>query len=105
MLATAVGVSVLALAAAAPASHVVDGELARVELSGAVYVKEAGPPPREIRVRVEADAVITSRGRALRLADLRPGERIMILCADKDGVHRAQRIKASQQGANRHGTR
>ena len=90
---------------AAPATHVVAGELARVDLSGAVVVKEPGPPPREIRVRVPAEAVITSRGRPLRLADLRAGERIMILCADADGVHRALRIKASQQGANRNVTR
>ena len=75
-------------------AHVHAGELARIDLGGAVVVKEAGPPPREVSSRVGDDTVITSRGRPLRLPDLRPGERIMVLCAvDDAGVHRAARIK------------
>ena len=89
----------------APASHVLMGELAHVALGGVVIVKEPGPPAREIRVRTDASTIMTSRGRALRLADLRPGERIIVLCADTDGVHRARRIKAQAQGANRNVTR
>jgi hypothetical protein len=75
-------------------SHVLAGELARVSLPrGSVAVKLLGPP-REIEVRVGADTLISSRGRPLRLVDLRPGERIMVACADDaSGVHRARRIK------------
>jgi hypothetical protein len=71
------------------------GELVRVSLPrGAVGVKLVGPPPREIEIRVRPATVISSRGRPLRLADLRPGERITVACTDDDaGVHNAQRIK------------
>jgi hypothetical protein len=81
-------------AAPAAASHVLAGELARVSLPRAsVAVKLAGPA-REVEVRVGADTVISARGRPLRLADLRPGERVMVACADDAlGVHRARRIK------------
>jgi hypothetical protein len=91
-----------ALLAAAPctagadaASHVLVGELVRVSLPrSSVGVKLVGPPAREIEVRVGPDTVMSSRGRPLRLADLRTGERVMVACADDaGGVHRAQRIK------------
>lgn len=81
--------------ASAAEAHVHAGELARIDLGGgAVVVKEAGPPARELRSRVGDATVITSRGRPLRLPDLRPGERVMVLCGvDDAGVHRAARIK------------
>ena len=80
---------------AGAASHVLAGELVRVSLPrSSVGVKLAGPPAREIEVRVGPDTVMSSRGRPLRLADLRTGERIIVACADDAaGVHRAQRIK------------
>ena len=75
-------------------SHVIAGELTRVSLPRrSVGVKLAGPPPREIEVRVGPDTVMSSRGGPLRLADLRTGERIVIACRDDGGVHTAQRIK------------
>ncbi len=90
ILATVVGPSPLRAAD----MHVHAGELARIELGGAVVVREPGPPPRESASRVGDATVVTSRGRPLRLPDLRPGERIMVLCAtDAAGVHRAARIK------------
>jgi hypothetical protein len=59
-----------------------------------VTVKLAGTPPREVEVRVDPGTVIASRGRGLRLADLRTGERILAACADDPaGVRHAQRIK------------
>ena len=90
--------TVATLVGASPARaadpHLHAGELARIELAGAVVVREAGPPPREASSRVGDATVITSRGRPLRLPDLRPGERLMVLCAvDDAGVHRAARIK------------
>lgn len=83
------------VAAPDPASHVLVGELVRVSLPrSSVGVKLVGPPAREIEVRVGPGTVMSSRGRPLRLADLRTGERIMVACTDDaGGVHRAQRIK------------
>ena len=91
----------LAIAMAAPCaaaadamSHVVVGELVRVSLTRrSVSVKIVGPPPREIEVRVGPGTVMSSRGRPLRLSDLRTGERIMVACTDAAGAHNAQRIK------------
>ena len=76
-------------------TYVLAGELARVSVPRqSITVKLAGPPPREIEVRVDPGAVVSSRGRPLRLADLRPGERILVACRDDAaGVHHAQRIK------------
>jgi hypothetical protein len=80
--------------ALAAESHVLTGELVRVSLSRrSVGVKVAGPPPREVEVRVGPGTVMSSRGRPLRLADLRTGERIVIACTDEAGVHGAQRVK------------
>ena len=82
-------------AAPDPATHVVTGELARVSLArSSVTVKMAGPPPREVELRVAAETVISSRGRPLRLPDLRPGDRITAACEDDAaGVRHAERIK------------
>lgn len=76
-------------------TYVVAGELVRVSLPrSSVTVKLAGPPVREIELRVGPDAVMSSRGRPLRLAELRTGERIMAACTDDTaGVHHAQQIK------------
>lgn len=82
-----------ALAADEPTTHVLDGELARILMRRNAVVVKAGRA-REVEVRLAASTLVSSRGRLLRLADLRPGERIMVLCADDaGGVHRAQRIK------------
>ena len=92
--------ALLALAAAPPAmaeggpSHVLAGELVRVNLARrSVGVKLAGPPPREVEVQVGAGTLMSARGRPLRLADLRPGERIVVACTDDAGAHNARLIK------------
>lgn len=78
----------------ADGAHLIAGELSHVSLSRrSVAVKVAGPPPREIEVGVGPGTVMSSRGRPLRLADLRAGERIVVACTDDAGAHRAQRIK------------
>jgi hypothetical protein len=75
-------------------SHVLAGELVRVSLPRrSIGVKVAGPPAREIEVRVGAGTLMSSRGRPLRLADLRTGEQVVVACTDEAGVHGAQRIK------------
>lgn len=78
-----------------PAPYVLAGELVQVNLArSAVTVKLAGSPPRDVEVRVDPGTVLSSRGRGLRLADLRTGERILAACADDgSGVRHAQRIK------------
>ena len=79
-------------------AHVLAGELVRVSLPRrSVGVKVAGPPPREIEVKVGPGTVMSSRGRPLRLADLRTGERIVVACTDDGGIHSAQRIKLGRQ--------
>jgi hypothetical protein len=99
------GVAAMAVLMAAPCvmaaddgAHVLAGELTRVSLvRQSVGVKVAGPPPREIEVKVGPGTVMSSRGRPLRLADLRTGERIVVACSDEGGVHIAQRIKLGRQ--------
>jgi hypothetical protein len=82
-------------AAPQAATRVVAGELVSVNVSrGTLTVKIAGTPPREIDVRVDPGTAISSRGRPLRLVDLRPGERLTAACADDAaGEPHAQRIK------------
>ena len=93
--AAAVMATAPSVGAADAAPHVHAGELVRVSLPrSSVGVKLVGPPAREIEVRVGPGTVLSSRGRPLRLPDLRTGERIMVACTDDaGGVHRAQRIK------------
>ena len=80
--------------AASAESHVISGELVRVSLTrGSVGVKLVGPPPREVEVRIGPETVLSSRGRTLRLADLRIGERVLVACTDEAGVHSAERVK------------
>ena len=92
---TAILAAVLAAPRAASAeSHVISGELVRVSLTRrSVGVKLVGPPPREVEVRIGPETVLSSRGRTLRLADLRTGERVLVSCTDEGGVHGAQRVK------------
>jgi hypothetical protein len=79
---------------AADATHVLAGELARVNLARQSVVVKVPSPWREIEVKVDGDAVLSSAGRPLRLSDLRPGERVAIACADDAaGVHHARRVK------------
>lgn len=91
----AIVAAVVAAATGASAeSHLLSGELVRVSLARhSVGVKVVGPPPREVEVLVGGATVMSARGRALRLADLRVGERILIACTDDAGAHTARRIK------------
>lgn len=90
----------LALAGVAAASpppgstHLVTGEIARVHIPRRLVTVKMTGPPREMDVAVGEETVISTRGRPLRLEDIRPGERVAVVCAD-DGPsrHRARRIK------------
>lgn len=88
---------VTSLVATAPRarSHLVAGELVRIDLGRRVLtLKTAEAPPREIEVAVEGTTRIRAGGRAVRLEDLRTGERALVSCTDGEpGRHAARWIK------------
>jgi hypothetical protein len=94
-LAIAILAAVPRVAAPDAARYVLAGELVRIRIPRrSLTVKVAGTPPREVEVRVDPETVLSSRGRPLRLFDLRVGERVVAACADDAaGNHRALRIK------------
>ena len=86
--------------AATPAAHVIEGELVRVDLvRGALGVRPYGPVLRETVVTVAEGTRLTSRGRRLALADLRPGERVTISCVDDGSGHVARLVKMGARPA------
>ena len=103
MIVVALGLAALSLSAAwaedeavKASSHLVVGEAVRVDLGRrALVVRIAGQPPREME-RADDDATrFTSAGRSIRLDDVRPGERVVIACADGDGGrHLARLVRA-----------
>lgn len=76
-------------------SRTVVGELVRIDLSRqTVTLKVAEKPPREYELQVDAETRYVSEGRALRLADLRPGERVVaVVREDERGRRRATLLK------------
>lgn len=101
-LATAALALGLALQApAAPREHLITGELVKVDLvrrAVALKVTEKDAS-REVGVAVGPETRIVSRGRTLRLEDLRTGDPAKVLCVDKDGRHQARVLKT---GASRY---
>lgn len=64
-------------------SRTVVGELIRVDLSRqSVTVKTGDKEPRELELMVDAETRFVSQGRALRLAELRPGERAVAVFSE-----------------------
>src|SRR4051794_22077682 len=62
------------------------GELTRVDLSKrSIWVKADGREERELEVTVSAETRYESRGRAARLEELRPGDRVVVLSAEDGG--------------------
>jgi hypothetical protein len=85
----------------APA-RVVTGELTRVDLGRrSVSVKpEArdaartdGGDAREVEAAIGPDTRLVSRGRAVRLEDLRPGDRIVLVFGEEGGRRQARVVK------------
>lgn len=93
--------SAATLCAAAGADRLIEGELVRVDLGGRVLVlRPAGNPAREMDVAVEAATTITASGRAVALEELKPMERIAVVC---DGtVARSCRARRVRAGPARH---
>ena len=85
-----------ALAHAAAADRLIEGELVRVDLGKrTLFVRPAGSAAREMEVAVDAGTTITAFGRGMALEDLKPAERIAVSC---DGTVspscRARRVRA-----------
>ena len=88
--------------ASAPATRVVSGELTRVDLARrSVWVKAdvrdgAKAESREAREQDAAigpDTRLISRGRPVRLEDLRPGDRVVLVVGDEGGRRVAHVVK------------
>lgn len=88
--------------ASAPATRVVSGELTRVDLARrSVWVKVdardgAKAESREAREQDAAigpDTRLISRGRSVRLEDLRPGDRVVLVVGDEGGRRVAHVVK------------
>ena len=77
-----------------PATRVIAGELTRVDLARrSVWVKTEGRDPREMEAATGPDTRVVSRGRAVRLEDLRPGDRVVLLAGDEGGRRLARVVK------------
>jgi hypothetical protein len=91
----------------APA-RVVTGELTRVDLgrrslSIKPEVREAartdGADAREVDAAIGPDTRVVSRGRALRLEDLRPGDRVVLVVGEEGGRRLARVVKVVGRAA------
>jgi hypothetical protein len=101
-LAMAAGAAWAAEPASAAAARVVTGELTRVDLGRrSVFVKmEARDGAktdvrdvRELQATTGLDTRFVSRGRTVRLEDLRPGDRVVLVVGDEDGRTLARVVK------------
>jgi hypothetical protein len=76
------------------ATPAVPAELTRVDLARrSVTVKTEGRPARELEAAVTAATRVVSRGRALRLEDLRPGDRVVLVATEEGSARLARVIK------------
>ena len=104
----ALSVAAGAAGAAEPPSpapvRVVAGELTRVDVGRrTVSVKpEArdtartdGGESREVDAAIGPDTRLVSRGRALRLEDLRPGDRVVLVVGEEDGRRLARVVRVA----------
>jgi hypothetical protein len=101
-----VAVAILAIGALlqpgeqAPATHLLVGELTRVDLGERLVALKVGDKaPREVEVALDGETRIVSRGRVLRLEELRAGDPAKVLCVDEGRRHRARVLKT---GASRY---
>ena len=77
-------------------THLVTGELARLDLGRRLLVVKVKPPEGasyELEMQTDEGTRISSRGRALALSEMRPGERVLISCSDEGPRHRALLVK------------
>jgi hypothetical protein len=75
-------------------ARVTAGELTRVDLARrSVSIKMEGRDGREVDAATGPDTRFISRGRALRLEDLRPGDRVVLVIGDEGGRRLARVVK------------
>jgi hypothetical protein len=85
----AVGLAALSAAPAAP----VGGETVAVDLGRRAFVvKIAGREPRELDFAVDDATRFTASGRAVRLEDVRPGDRVVVSSMESEGGRRRARL-------------
>ena len=94
--------------ASTPAARVVSGELTRVDLGRrAVWVKAdtrdgtkvESREARELDAAIGPDTRLVSRGRPVRLEDLRPGDRLVLVVGDEGGRRLARVVKVVGRAA------
>ena len=99
---TGTGAAWAADPASAPATRVVTGELTRVDLGRrSVWVKvdardgakAESREARELDAAIGPDTRLVSRGRTVRLEDLRPGDRVVLVVGDEGGRRLARVVK------------
>src|SRR6185436_6369717 len=105
---TGTGAAWAADPASAPATRVVTGELTRVDLGRrAVWVKSEAREgakaesreARELDAAIGPDTRLVSRGRPVRLEDLRPGDRVVLVIGDEGGRRLARVVKVVGRAA------
>lgn len=76
------------------AARVLAGELTRVDLTRrGLSVKLDGREAREVDAETVPDTRVVSHGRSIRLEDLRPGDRIVLVLAEGGGKRVAAIVK------------
>lgn len=105
---TATGAAWAADPAGTPAARVISGELTRVDLGRrAVWVKSEAREgakaesreARELDAAIGPDTRLVSRGRPVRLEDLRPGDRVVLVVGDEGGRRLARVVKVVGRAA------
>ena len=96
--ALALAVGARAASAAEPPApllaSVMAGELTRVDLARrSVSIKTEGRDGREVDAATGPGTRFISRGRAVRLEDLRPGDRVVLVAGEEDGRRLARVVK------------
>jgi hypothetical protein len=84
-----------AVTAEAPApTRVMTGELTRIDLGRrSVSIKTDGRDAPEVDASTGPDTRLVSRGRAVRLEDLRPGDRVVLALGEEGGRYLARVVK------------
>ena len=83
-----------------PLARVMTGELTRVDLGRrSVSIKTEGRDAREVDAATGPGTRFISRGRAVRLEDLRPGDRVVLALGEEDGRRLARVVKVVGRAA------
>ncbi|HEY7413072.1 MAG TPA: hypothetical protein VII13_20195 [Vicinamibacteria bacterium] len=74
-------------------AHFLVGELARIDLVRRALAVKPDGEKGEIEIGVTAETRLTSGGRAIRMEDLRGGDRVAVSCSDaREGEHVARMV-------------